>query len=131
MTAAAKFASLGQLVRYYQTGIVNTIFGLSLYALLVRLGLNRYAAQLVAHCIGVAFNYFTYSRYAFRDTQSSKLRFFMSYVVNYFIGLALLFACSTIIPSPYLAMGVATVIATAINYLILRRFVFLQPAPAP
>ena len=42
-------ASLGQLWRYYQAGIVNTAFGYGLYAAFVAAGLNMYVAQIVAH----------------------------------------------------------------------------------
>lgn len=122
--------SSSQFIRYYQAGIVNTIFGYSVYAVLVSLGLNMYVAQLAAHITGSVFNYFTYSRYAFRDPGSSKLRFFLSYVVNYLIGLAVLWACAQVIPSPYLAMGVAIVIYTSINYVILKKLVFVsRPQP--
>ena len=116
--------SIRRIVRYYQAGIVNTLFGYTLYALFVRVGLNMYVAQLAAHLLGAVFNYFTYSRFAFRDTQASKSRFALSYAINYFIGAGLLFGCHLLIPSPYAAMAVAMVVATALNYLILNRLVF-------
>ena len=81
-------ASLGQLWRYYQAGIVNTAFGYGLYAAFVAAGLNMYVAQIVAHVLGVMFNYLTYSRYAFADQSASKGRFILSYGLNYLLGLA-------------------------------------------
>lgn len=128
MGMVASLGSFDRLWRYYQAGIVNTLFGYGLYALFVKLGLNMYVAQLVAHTMGVVFNYFTYSRYAFRDASASKWRFALSYTVNYFIGAGLLWACHQLIPSPYLSMAVAVVFATAINYLILNRLVFTTAA---
>lgn len=120
----AAIGSASQFIRYYQAGIVNTIFGYSAYALLVALGLNMYVAQLCAHIMGTVFNYYTYSRYAFRDPASSKVRFILSYVANYLIGAAMLWACAQIISSPYLAMAVAIVIYTSINYVVLKKLVF-------
>lgn len=131
MAPAARLQPFQRLWRYYQAGLVNTVFGFLLYSAFVRLGVNLYVAQLLAHTIGSVFNYFTYSRYAFRGAKASKLRFAASYIVNYGVGVALLAAFHHVIPSPYLAMAVALVFATAINFLVLNRFVFLKMDAAP
>ncbi|MBB4839728.1 putative flippase GtrA [Sphingomonas kyeonggiensis] len=115
-----------ELWRYYQAGVVNTAFGLGAYALLVWLGLNMFVAQLVAHVAGVAFNYITYSRHVFRDAGPAKLRFTMSYVVNYLIGLATLACVALFIKSPYLAGLISAVLVSIINYFILKHFIFVR-----
>lgn len=120
--------SLERLWRYYQAGIVNTAFGFGMYALLVALGVNMYLAQIAAHLLGVAFNYVTYSRHAFHDSQASKPRFVLSYAVNYLFGLAALYAAAQFVASPYLAGFIAVVVVSLINYFILRHWVFRAPA---
>ncbi|KQS03397.1 hypothetical protein ASG11_03255 [Sphingomonas sp. Leaf357] len=117
-----------ELWRYYQAGIANTAFGLGMYALLVWLGLNMYAAQLVAHTLGVAFNYLTYSRHVFRDADPAKLRFLLSYAVNYLVGLATLAAIAQFIVSPYLAGLLAAGIVSIVNYFALKHLVFMGKA---
>jgi len=124
---APVLGSIERLWRYYQAGIVNTAFGYGLYALFVALGLNMYLAQIIAHVLGMTFNYFTYSRHAFHDSEVSKGRFILSYAVNYLLGLAALWAASRFIASPYLAGFVAVVVVSLINYLILRHWVFTVP----
>lgn len=115
-------------MRYYQAGIVNTLFGIALYSLLVWLGMNMYVAQFVSHCCGVAFNYFTYSRHAFPDAEAPpKLTFIAAYAFNYLLGLVALMASASVIASPYLAFFVAVVFVTFVNYFVLRHFVFLNP----
>jgi putative flippase GtrA len=113
-----------RLWRYYQAGILNTLFGYGLYALLVALHLNMYVAQAIAHLAGMTFNYFSYSRYAFAGHRVSTGRFVLSYGVNYLLLVASLAAASRIVKSPYLAGLGATVFVSAINYLVLSRFVF-------
>jgi putative flippase GtrA len=113
-----------RLWRYYQAGIMNTLFGYGLYALLVALHLNMYVAQAIAHLAGMTFNYFSYSRYAFAGQHVSTGRFVLSYGVNYLLLVAALAAASRIEKSPYLAGLGATVFVSAINYLVLSRFVF-------
>jgi len=119
-----------RLWRYYQAGVVNTLFGYGLFVVFVRLGLNIYLAQIVSHVIGVAFNYFTYSRYAFVDHQASKRRFVASYVGNYFLGLAALAVAARVVASPYLAGFISTVFVSLVNYFVLKRLVFTPRAEA-
>lgn len=122
--------------RYYKVGVVNTLFGYGIYALLLSMGLNMYAAQIIGHITGVAFNYFTYSRHVFQNAAASKLRFILSYTLNYAAGLAFLSLCAIISPSPYLAGLLAMVITSIINFFVLRRYVFRSgphavPLPRP
>lgn len=128
--SALPLGSIQRLWRYYQAGIVNTVFGYGLYALFVAAGFNMYVAQITAHVLGVVFNYFTYSRYAFRDHHGSKSRFVVSYAVNYLLGLAALATASTVIHSPYLAGLVAVVFVSVVNYFILKHLVFFRQRSA-
>lgn len=128
-SVAQAFRSSTGLIRYYQAAIVNTLFGYSLFALLIAIGLNIYLAQLVSHTLGVIFNYFTYSRHAFHGIQGSKLRFALAYVVNYLVGLAMLALASTMFSSPYVIGLVAVILASLINYFILKNLVFIKAAP--
>lgn len=117
------------LLRYYQTGIVNTVFGFGAFAVLVWLGLWIYLAQILAHMAGVAFNYVTYSRYAFAGHRASKWRFVLSYGVNYLLSLGVLWGFTHVIASPYLA-GLSTIaVVSIVNFFILKRLVFAAPEP--
>jgi putative flippase GtrA len=111
-----------ELWRYYQAGVVNTLFGLGAYALLVWLGLNMF----VAHVAGIAFNYLTYSRHVFRDARPAKLRFVLSYGGNYLIGLATLAAVAQVIPSPYIAGIVTALLVSILNYFVLKHLIFVR-----
>ncbi len=115
-----------QLWRYYQAGIVNTAFGYGLYALFVAVGLNMFVAQIIAHVLGMVFNYFTYSRYAFAGRQGSLQRFILSYALNYLLAVGFLWLASLIFESPYLAGLVATLVVSIINFFLLRKLVFVS-----
>ncbi len=115
-----------QILRYYQAGIVNTAFGYGLFALLLWCGANVFVAQVIAHVLGVAFNYVTYSRYAFAGQQSSRSRFILSYAANYLLSLAALACLIRVIPSPYAAGLVTTVLVSLVNYVVLKRLVFAR-----
>ena len=115
-----------ELWRYYQAGIANTVFGLGLYTVLVWLGLNMYLAQFAAHTLGVAFNYLTYSRHVFRDAKPAKLRFLISYSINYLMGLATLAAIAQFVASPYISGFLTAGAVSVVNYFILKHLVFLR-----
>jgi len=121
----------GQLIRFYQAAAINTLFGYGIFALMIWLGVNLYAAQVIAQVLGVTFNYFTYSRHVFRDRDASKASFVTAYVGNYLVNLALLAAFSQVIASPYVAGLAATIGASVINYLALRSLVFRRRKAVP
>ena len=125
---AGRIERFADLIRFYQAAAVNAAFGFGLYSVFVYAGMNMFVAQIVGHCIGVVFNYFTYSRHAFRGAAPAKLRFLGAYAINYVVGLVALLLTSSFIPSPYLAMAVAIVIATIINFVALKYGVFVKPA---
>lgn len=113
-----------QLVRYYQAGLVNMGFGYGVFAALLLLGLPVYAAQALGYVLGVAFNYWTYSRYAFADQPGNKLRFAASYAANYLVSVVLLWAALMAFPNPFVAGLGVTVAASLVNYLVLKKLVF-------
>jgi putative flippase GtrA len=120
-----------ELIRYYGIGVINTIFGFGLYSVLIFVGLNLYIAQIIAHVIGTTFNYFTYSRHVFQRSQRKPMSYVVAYVFNYLLGLCLLAGSHHFFRSPYLAGFIALIIGTAINFFVLKRFVFparRQPA---
>lgn len=113
-----------ELFRYYQAGIVNMLFGFGLYALLVWIGLDIYIAQLLAHLVGMAFNYFTYSHHVFSGSRPAKFRFILSYTATYLLSLGVLAAVAQFVVSPYLAGIITAVVVSAINYFALKLLVF-------
>lgn len=113
-----------RLLRYYQAGVVNTAFGYGSFAALVALGMNIYLAQILAHSAGMAFNYLTFSHYAFRGHRPSLGRYLGSYGVNYLLSLGSLAALVHLGLSPYVA-GLGSIVAVSIiNYFVLKLFVF-------
>jgi putative flippase GtrA len=127
MFAHLNLKRFAEIIRYSQAGIVNALFSLILVFALLWIGINVYIAQIISHLTGILFNYFTYSRYVFRTDKSVKLQFFMSYAVNYLVGLGLLIIAKFFVSSSYLA-GVLSLFGTAIlNYFVLKHIVFRVP----
>jgi hypothetical protein len=77
------------------------------------------------------FNYFTYSRHVFRDRRRSPAAFVAAYVFNYLMGLGLLALAHMVVRNPYGAGFLCLLVGTALNYFVLRRFVFRPPETQP
>ena len=109
-----------KLWRYYQVGVVNTVFGYTVFAALIKLGVNIYVAQIISHIVGATFNYITYSRYVFAGNKSSLLSYALAYIFNYATSAIVLLLTHHMLSSPYLCGMIATVVASIINYFALK-----------
>lgn len=123
-----RYPDLFRLVRYYQAAIINTVFGISLYSLLIFAGLQMFIAQAVSHIIGSIFNYFTYSRHAFASSSPSKFRFMISYIFNYLMSLTALAGINHVLKNPYTSGIFAAFVVSLVNFFILKKFVFAKQA---
>lgn len=119
-----KSSRIWEMIRFYQAAILNTIFGLSIYSILVYFGMNVFVSQIISHIMGSAFNYLTYSLYVFRETEPRKLIFIASYLGNYIIGVSILFFVRLFVENPYLSGLMTALLASVLNYFILKFFVF-------
>ena len=119
---------LSEIWRYYGVGIVNTIFGLSLFSMLIWTGMNLYLAQILAHLTGMAFNYVMFSAHVFHGQRGHVGRYIGAYAINYGVGVALLAVFAQWTANPYVAGLLAAIGASLINYTLLKRFVFRATA---
>ncbi len=74
-------------VRFLLVGVINTIFGYSLFAILILVGLDYKYAILIGTIIGVLFNFQTTGKLVF-GSKNNKLifRFIAVYVVTYLLN---------------------------------------------
>lgn len=116
------------LVRFYGVGIINTLFGYSLFFGLIALGMNIYLAQIIGHVCGMTFNYVMFRRHVFTESAPALWRYLGAYGVNYLLGLGLIALFSIWIRSQ-LAVGIAAALsASLINFVVLKRLVFNRSA---
>ena len=79
---APRGRTLGAIVSFLSVGVLNTVFGYSLYAGLIYLGANLYLAQLVGRLIGLCFNFYSYQYIALRDRRLDPVRFVLAYAIG-------------------------------------------------
>ena len=110
--------------RFYQAGVVNALFGYGAYAAFIALGMNIFAAQILSHLLGMAFNYLTYGRFVFRDRDASVPRYLAVYAGQYVISVVALAMAHAMGFNPYLAGLAAIGVLSVVNYFVLKLFVY-------
>ena len=114
-----------QVIRFIAVGIVNTLFGYGIYAVLIFFGLHYMNAVLFATIAGVLFNFKTIGHYVFESSDSSLLvKFFVVYTVIYGINVGLIRVFSLWSIDYYTAGFLAIVPCAAISFILNKRFVF-------
>jgi putative flippase GtrA len=117
---------LRRFARFLGVGVVNTIFGYTVFALLyMSTGLHRLAI-VIATILGILFNYFTIGRAVFDYRGKGVLgRFVLGYAVVCFINIVAVDALARFGWDPLwgqaFMLPIAAVLAYAINALLVFR----------
>src|SRR5512141_497211 len=89
--SSAKRAIENRFVRFLLVGALNTVFGYSVFAVLVIIGVHYAIAALVSTVLGVLFNFKTTGRLVFSSRDNHMLiRFVGVYAISYVVGVFLL-----------------------------------------
>ncbi|HCS64153.1 MAG TPA: polysaccharide biosynthesis protein GtrA [Cellvibrio sp.] len=114
-----------QFVRFLAVGVVNTLFGYSIYALLIYLGLAYTYALLFATILGVLFNFQTIGRLVFQSRDKRLIgKFFAVYAITFCLNLLLIKLMIKLGLSAYLAGALALIPTTVLSFLLNKFFVF-------
>ena len=116
---------LDQFWAYVRVGALNAAFGYGVYALLLFVGVNLFAAQIIAHLLGMVFNYFMFRRHVFQGSRAAVLPYIAAYAVNYGLSLVTLAGLNRVLESDYLAGFLSIVFVALVNFVVLKFLVFL------
>ena len=119
-------------VRFLVVGGINTVFGYSVFAVLILLKVAYPIAAFLSTVLGVLFNFKSYGRLVFGSHDNRLIfRFFGVYGVCYLLGLApLAWAKAHAVPILLMAAICALPMA-AIGFWLQRAFVFHARGPSP
>lgn len=113
--------------RFLVMGALNTLFGYSVFALLIYLGLNYVLACLISTIAGILFNFQTLSKIVFRQPDNRLLlRFICVYIFIYFFGITFIKIGTHFLQNLYIIGGGATFFATIMGFLMNRYWVFYR-----
>jgi putative flippase GtrA len=112
-------------VRFLFVGIINTLFSLTLYWILVFFGVHYSLAVFISNMLGVLFNYKTTGRLVF-ENQSNRLlvKFFAVYLFIYILSVGSLKLLFLVHVDKYLAAALIALPMAGISFLLMKKFVF-------
>lgn len=112
-------------VRFLLVGVLNTVFGYSVFAGLVLIGVHYAIAALVSTVLGVLFNFKTTGRFVFSSRDNNMLiRFIGVYAISYVVGVLLLRASVSLSINVLLASAVLLLPMAIFSYTLNRLLVF-------
>ena len=111
--------------RFLLSGLTNMLFGFSLFSLLSFTNLSTYLILTISSLLGVLFNFYTMSNFAFKKF---KIEYLPSFLISYILILTV-FGKSIIILTPILghrvySMALLMVPFALITFIIMKKFVF-------
>lgn len=111
--------------RFLVVGGLNTLFGYSVFALLIYFGLHYSLAVLLSTVAGVLFNFKTTGSIVF-DHRDNRLifKFVLGYCVVYLLNVLMLKALSLVGLSMYVGGALLLLPMAVVSYLINSRLVF-------
>ncbi|GBF52509.1 hypothetical protein N0824_00355 [Microcystis sp. 0824] len=117
-------------VRFLLVGVVNTLFGYGVFALLFRLGLDERYSLLIATICGVLFNFKTIGAIVFKD-QNNRLiaRFIGVYLVIYLLNAESLRIVKMLGINMLVAQAVLVLPLAIVSYFLNKTFVFRGNRP--
>jgi len=115
------------LTKFLGVGLLNTIVGYAIYALLILLNVQYLAALLIATIAGVTFNYFSIGKMVFKSKGGIHVlaKFVSAYGVVYVVNagvLALLIRYFLL--SPYVGQVLCVPLSVILSWLLMNYWVY-------
>lgn len=110
---------------FFAVGALNTLFGYSIFAFFLWIGLHYSIAALLSTVAGILFNFTTFGRLVFDNKSYSNLpKFILVYVANYLFGLAVLFFCNQFSYNLYIVQAILILPTALLRFILMKYFVY-------
>lgn len=112
-------------LRFLVVGVINAVFGYSVFALFILLGIHYALAVLLGHICGILFNFKTTGMIVFQNRDNRLImRFFGVYLFTYLLTIGLLKIFEMCNVNALVAMAIIVLPIALVSFLLMRRFVF-------
>lgn len=116
-----------KVIKFLGAGVLNTVFGYSVYAALLFANVPYLIALFLATAVGILFNYISFRRIVFhgRGGWLAFGRFFIAYALIYCANAALLkILTASFLLSPYLGQVICIPISVLLSWLLMNYWVY-------
>jgi putative flippase GtrA len=116
-----------RIFRFLSAGVLNTVFGYTVYAILVFVNVPYLTALFIATFAGVIFNYFSFARLVFHNHGGWHVfgKFIITYVIVYLINASLLVVLTRkFFFSPYAGQVFCIPLSVLLSWLLMNKWVY-------
>lgn len=116
-----------KIIKFLSAGVINTVFGYSVYAALLFIKAPYLIALFVATVAGVVFNYFSFGRMVFNDHGGWSVfgKFVIAYALIYGANAVLLrILMVDFLLNPYLGQIICIPISVLLSWLLMNYWVY-------
>jgi putative flippase GtrA len=112
-------------VKFLLVGFLNTIFGYSLYAFFIFIGLHYSLAVLLSTILRILFNFQTIGRLVFKQIKKNLLlRFIIVYMIGYLFNTSSIYLLKNVGLNDYFAGALIVFPLSLLMYFLNSRYVF-------
>ncbi len=115
-------------IRFLFVGGLNTVFGYSVYCMMILIGLSYVWATVIQQILGVLFNFMTTGTIVFENHDRRLLvKFVMTYILTYFVSVSFNKSIQDWFNfNTYFSGFGGTLVAALLSFFLLRYFVFKE-----
>lgn len=114
-----------QLLKFLSVGVMNTVFGYSLFAILIYIGLHYTLAVLMGTVIGLIFNFKTTGKIVFDSTDNRLIgKFFIVYGIIYVCNIIGLYFLGKMSIDIYISGALLIVPLALLSFVLNKKYVF-------
>jgi len=114
-----------QALKFLAVGLLNTIFGYSLYALFLFMGMSYSLALTGATALGILFNFKTIGKMVFKSSDNTLIiKFFLVYIIIFFANLLLIKCFISIGINAYTSGIIVIIPLSIVSFILNKYFVF-------
>ena len=116
-----------KIVKFLGVGLINTIVGYAIYAILILLNIPYLAALFMATVAGVTFNYFSIGQLVYKSKGGLIVfaKFVASYGVVYFVNATVLvILIRSFQVDPYIGQALCVPLSVLLSWLLMNYWVY-------
>lgn len=113
-------------IRFVLVGILNTLFGMSVYFILLYVGLENTMSLVLSTVIGVLFNFKTIGKLVFKNEDNRLLiKFVLCYAFTFVVNLCLIHALPVLTHlNDYYVGAIVFPFTSLLSFLIQKKYVY-------
>lgn len=117
-----------QVLMFLLIGILNTLFGYSVFSFFIYIGMHYIAAAFLSTCVGVLFSFKTMGQFVFNNANNKIIfKFAFLYLILFFFNIMILKGMQFFCSNMYVNGLIAITTLACISFIMNKYFVFRNP----